>query len=373
LIENPEQCGCPADSRLSDGNCVSLLDCKDGTKNGKCSIEQPFKCNNGRLIEKASDCGCPTEYHVAIDNCEKIQRCADGTEFGACAAEKPLFCNNGTLLEKASVCGCTELEEPDADACVPKKEGSVEHDFEFTLRGTDGKIKFAAYLPIKQKLALLPRYYVCDPDCPTKKEIYSKYFDQEDQKKPLSKLVEVIKSLTPNKEDQARIAISLVQHIPYDDNSFIAKSPLNRYPYEVLFDFTGLCAEKSRLLAFLLRELGFGVALIDFEAQNHEALGIKCPVQFSFNNSGYCFVESTVPSIISDANGNYPEGGKLTSTPEIIVLNDGASLETVLDEFNDAQLWRRIETIAEKNNSELDQNNFSLWKSLIKKYGIITE
>ena len=103
-------------------------------------------------------------------------------------------------------------------------------------------------------------------------------------------------------DDQARIAISLVQQIPYDWQTFGLE---NRYPYEVIYDNTGVCEEKSRLLAFLLRDLGFDVVLFSFESENHMAVGIMCPVQYSYKNTGYCFVETTEPTMITYSQGEY--------------------------------------------------------------------
>lgn len=98
------------------------------------------------------------------------------------------------------------------------------------------------------------------------------------QKNSLNELVRQIKLLTANKDDQARIAISLVQNIPYDYSKLGTVSTNVRYPYEVLYENTGICEEKSLLLTYLLRELGYGIVLFEFKQENHMAVGIKSPL-----------------------------------------------------------------------------------------------
>lgn len=93
------------------------------------------------------------------------------------------------------------------------------------------------------------------------------------------------------------------------------------------------------MLAYLLRELGYGVVLFEFNSENHMAVGVKSPIQYSYLNSGYAFIESTSPTIITDSQGNYVEAGKLTSTPQIIQISDGSSMTTISEEFDDACIF----------------------------------
>ena len=170
------------------------------------------------------------------------------------------------------------------------------------------------------------------------RQYYLKYLDDPTQKNDLDALVRQIKSQTADQDDQARVAISLVQNIPYDYNKLyaVAKTGTTRYPYQVLYDNTGVCSDKSLLLAYLLRELGYGVVLFSFDAENHMAVGIKSPDQYAYRNSGYAFIESTAPSIPTDSAGDYPGAGKLTSTPEIIRISDGIPFFSISEEYQDA-------------------------------------
>jgi uncharacterized membrane protein YgcG len=65
------------------------------------------------------------------------------------------------------------------------------------------------------------------------------------------------------------------------------------YPYETLYDQTGVCADKSILLARLLVELGYDCVFFAFDDANHIALGVRVPRGMDDYNSGYAFVETT--------------------------------------------------------------------------------
>lgn len=95
---------------------------------------------------------------------------------------------------------------------------------------------------------------------------------------------------------------AFVETIPYDQGKADRRtSGLDgitekiAYPYEVLYADTGVCQDKSYLAYAILRELGYGVAIFSFPdpADNHMAVGVKCPPQYANYDSGYCFLETT--------------------------------------------------------------------------------
>jgi len=93
------------------------------------------------------------------------------------------------------------------------------------------------------------------------------------------------------------LTVAFVQEIPYDsakaDNILGGLEEPPRYPYEVLYEQRGVCSGKSFLLVSLLRELGYGAVLFEYEEASHMAVGIKCPKEYSAYESGYCYVETT--------------------------------------------------------------------------------
>jgi hypothetical protein len=341
--------------------------CDDGTHYDRCSKDKPYFCQNGSLILRASDCGCPDGFRVVEDKCEEIPKCNDGTLDGKCSSNKPYFCNNGTFILKASLCGCPKEEIAVGDSCVSKYQiGPAVRTLEYVVRGERGEIKYTSYSGLNDYLKRLPRSYICNPVCPTDEEIQLRYLDEKQQRKLLRGLVDQIKSETNDSDEQVRIAVSLVQHIPYDWEGLTTNSLNNRYPYEVIYDNKGVCGEKSKLLAFILRELGYGVVLFEYSNENHMAVGIKCPKEYSYLNSGYCFIESTSPTIITDSEGEYLGAGKLNSIPTVISISDGISFNSVSEEYNDAQEWNKIGNMG----SVLNNYWYGRWYKLVNKYGM---
>jgi hypothetical protein len=260
---------------------------------------------------------------------------------------------------------------------IPTKNletGVTSRSFAYILRGKTGSINTNLYSGVNNEILSRPspvwciRYNHDSSSCTSEetRQYLLKYLDDPDQKKYLVSLVNSIKTATPNKEDQARIAISLVQNIPYDYSKLNSLSTDVRFPYRVLYENTGICEEKSLLLAYLLRELGYGVVLFEFKSENHMALGVKSPAQYSYKNSGYAFIESTTPSIITDSQGDYVGAGKLTSTPQIFQISDGSSMTSISEEYQDSISYNQLGT-----GRTLAPVQYKQWEMLVWKYGLI--
>jgi len=94
------------------------------------------------------------------------------------------------------------------------------------------------------------------------------------------------------------LTLSFVQAIAYDDakaKNILAKKGTETvlYPYETLFEQKGVCSDKSLLAIAILRQMGYGAAIFAFEDDNHTAIGIACPKEYSTYGSGYCYGETT--------------------------------------------------------------------------------
>ncbi|MFA5246465.1 MAG: hypothetical protein WC408_01075, partial [Candidatus Micrarchaeia archaeon] len=111
-----------------------------------------------------------------------------------------------------------------------------------------------------------------------------------------------------------------------------------------------------------------------FDYPQHEAVGIKCPLQYSFENTGYCFVESADTTIITDSEGDYYSSpttlSKLPSNPTMTVLSEGSSFDSVDEEYNDAETFKKLDEISEKTGGMLQMGEYSTWEGLVKKYGL---
>jgi len=359
---------CPEGQRSLNGNCIPIVECEDGTLEPDCSFEKPFQCINKELVENIELCGCPFNFKQDNNKCIEIQRCIDNTEYNYCSLIKPVFCDaNGNLVNNASFCNCPEFNKITEETCeFDFSIKSIQRKFDFVLKGEKNVFLFSMQSELKKHLEKISRTYYCTPDCPTEKEIILKFLDEKKQKPELMKLVELIKKQSVEADDKARIAVSLVQRIPYDWAKFTPERSQEKYPFEVLFEYKGVCGEKSKLLVFLLKELGYGTAIFDFEAENHWAAGIKCPLEYSYKNSGYCFIESTSSTIITDSNADYVNTGKLVSEPKIIEISEGISFDSVSEEFNDLTELTKLNQLKPINLEE-----YARWKEINKKYGLM--
>ncbi|MCK9595653.1 hypothetical protein M0R19_00510 [Candidatus Pacearchaeota archaeon] len=311
--------------------------------------------------------------YVQVFN-QPILFCNDGTAINTCANIKPYFCQNGTLVEKSSICGCSDISVALDDKCISKYEIAPKKiRLDYTLRGEKSNIDFFVYKGLYNYLSKIPRY-VNDSN-PTLLDLKLKMLDEEQQRELLLPLVIEIINKAKTKEDQARIAISLVQTISFGNSDKTSQFGSNifeyqRYPYEVLYDLQGICSEKSELLIFLLREIGYKTSYLYYNLEDHEATGIGCPKEESLDNTGYCFIETTGPSIITDNGVEYFGVTKLKSSPTIIDISEGISLGENFYEYKDARDLINIRDII-KQEGMITLFQHLRFKSLEKKYGLI--
>ena len=178
--------------------------------------------------------------------------------------------------------------------------------------------------------------------------------NEEKQQKGLLLLVNKIKNITSNKDDQARIAISLVQYIPYDEYAADNDAVVYRYPYETLYDNLGVCGDRSILLASLLQKLDYGVVILDYQLERHRAVGIACDDKYDYLDTGYCFIETNAPAMITDSFRDYPgdlsleiysddDYIKLGAPSEIHYIHQG-SLFNAKEEYQDMTTLYNLET-----------------------------
>ncbi len=144
----------------------------------------------------------------------------------------------------------------------------------------------------------------------------------------VSELAQSIRSIGKennlNENQIVELVASFVQTIPYDYDEFNNREsvvPKIDYPYETLYKNKGICSDKSYLAYSLLRELGYGASFFLFPEDQHIAVGVECPQEYSNYDSGYCFLETT------------SLGNKIGSTPSIIKESGIAASEIELSDF----------------------------------------
>jgi hypothetical protein len=312
-------------------------------------------------------------YSVFFDF--SVRKCNDGTLYNQCSKIQPYSCLTGELVENATLCGCSNVSSIDGDKCVSEYAvGKKTIKLNYVLRGKEGQITFFTYKILYDYLGKIPRFIDSDENF-TLLDFRMKMLDNEHQRELLLPLVVEIQKITPNKEDQARIAISIVQNIPFGSSDKVARiggitSEYQRYPYEVLYDNEGICGEKSELLVFLLRELGYGSSFLYYSKENHEAVGIKCPEKYAVDDSEFCFVETTGPSIISDDKTEYIGIAELKSFPKILIASDGLALSEKAYEYNDARILISIRESA-NDDGIINFIQYLQFKILREKYGLV--
>jgi len=308
----------------------------------------------------------------------KIPTCGDGSFYDTCSIKKPYLCEKGELIEAARFCGCSEGFRKDGDQCVSDfNKNPKEIVLPYLFNSQRREVNFTMYKGLYDYLGNASRFINYNGEEKLfRVDFKFQKINEKNQKEFLLPLVVEIQNLASDKIDQARIAISLVQNIKFGESNKlvnVTKSqtlPYSRYPYEVLYEDEGICGEKSELLSFLLRELGFGTVLFYNKFENHESVGIACPVEESYWNSGYCFVETSAPSILSDDEISYAGNVKLISKPEIMFISDGVSLGKDLQEYKDAKEFGEIRQKIEEGK-KLSSSESRKLDELNKRYGLV--
>jgi len=187
---------------------------------------------------------------------------------------------------------------------VTKTQATSPNDYAATLSWIYKLENFKLNFPLKSSMdsayanSVKTFYYTGNIEpASAREQFYSIFFNKKTGDTSVKDLVaygrEVATSRSWTNDQTAEFLIALVQYIPYD-NAKLNQDPMQpNYPYETLYKNSGICSDKTFLTVAILRELGYGAAILDFPNLNHSAAGIACPISDSVNNSGYCYVETT--------------------------------------------------------------------------------
>jgi len=209
-------------------------------------------------------------------------------------------------------------------------------------------------------------------------EVCLKEFSEEaEEDNTISKIASDIKVVALKNglrdDELLELTVAFVQSIPYDEDKLElvmhSDNPEDlypMYPYEVLYNNKGVCGGKSFLAASLMKELGYGVALLYYspivESEvGHIAPAVKCPMEYSSYNSGYCYAETTetgfkIGDIPIDIDDGIPKTRTLINlfeeknvfdldglkNAEIYMIADGNSYQEII---NTVQIIQKIETL----------------------------
>jgi chaperonin cofactor prefoldin len=119
----------------------------------------------------------------------------------------------------------------------------------------------------------------------------------------IKRLVDGLKIVASNEGyseyETIEYVISFIQTLPYTvDDETTPWNEYPRYPIETLFDRGGDCEDTSILTAMILYEMGYDVALIILEDENHCAVGVKggegiYGTYYLVDGTKYFFLETT--------------------------------------------------------------------------------
>jgi hypothetical protein len=228
------------------------------------------------------------------------------------------FIISSIIILSVLLSGCISILSPssqsssvlDSTKCVlpsifDSSSNTITRSYPYIINGQEGSITLTLNDKWKD-------YFSCRSDeiGPARVENYiliskQKILMKETEKySALNPLVDAIKSKSTDPDVQARIAVNLVQHIPANCKLEQEVQALNYSenihfpsPYEVLYQNTGICDDKSVLLASLLHQLGYNSAYIAFDFQHHAMAGIGTngndQYKNKFGNSGFSLIETT--------------------------------------------------------------------------------
>ena len=197
-----------------------------------------------------------------------------------------------------------EKEVQSQEKPFPPLSQPTEKTFNWEYKGIKYNLNETLYQSTYDYYKSEPKQYSYEGNLPAdwEKEYYSMFLKGANGDGTISDLAKKIHDLGKKHnltDDQIiDLIMSFVQSIAYDDEeakNISAKTGnvTMRFPYEVLWDQMGVCSDKSLLAYALLKEMGYGVALFTFEQENHMAVAIQCPQDYSNYNSGYCYAETT--------------------------------------------------------------------------------
>src|SRR4030042_3331297 len=221
---------------------------------------------------------------------------------------------------------------------------------------------------VYQTLFNLPDY-TCS-GYPTLADCYNTLLlGRADQKEELQPLVDWLNRKIKKDGDRVRAAASLVQNIDYDYNKdtgteegATGRGHGVRYPYETIYENSGICGEKSYLIVYLLKELGYGTATMTFLSPLHQVAGVKCAPEYDFRDTGYCIIQPNWRQMITWGGSQEDDDPYLTT-----VLSDGKTFNAKSDYKDSRKYWTIINSI---EAGTYTKKQAKAYKKLIKKYGL---
>jgi hypothetical protein len=208
--------------------------------------------------------------------------------------------------------------------------------FSYFTDGTMKTMSYTTYGGLADFLSGTSHSYHYDPET----GVIIELLENQDQNEFMRLFIDMIRQRSVTDDDQAKIAISLVQRIPSNGIRYSRTATEWYYPYETVHNNKGSAADKAILLAYILNELGFDTVL--FEFPNHLAVGVKTSSSHAFSDTEYAFIETTRPTIITYEPDTISGGYTISQNPRIIHLSGGRKALDVSTEYGDAMRMKQL-------------------------------
>ncbi|MEI7890637.1 MAG: transglutaminase-like domain-containing protein [bacterium] len=232
-----------------------------------------------------------------------------------------------TAIEQLATGSEASLTVKPQEAVFPVMENQVSRDFNWEYRGVKYSLKEKLFESVYKYYNLQPKAYFYEGEIKAnwQDDYYAMFLKANANDDSIAKLALEIQALGKAhklSDDQiVDLVLAFVQAIKYDDakaKNILASigSETVLYPYELLYQQSGVCSDKSLLAIAILRELGYGTAIFAYEQDNHMAIGVQCLKEYSTYGSGYCYSETTsvgnkigiIPSFDSNSNKTVDAG-----------------------------------------------------------------
>lgn len=181
-----------------------------------------------------------------------------------------------------------------------RKTSAATNSDELITRSYNWNYKGTSYswkLTIPQSLY---SYYRSQPHDRSKLTTYKEYVISSKDKPYLDALLKKLKESGERKgysdAENVMNVVAFVQALPYfKDNASTIYDEYPRYPVETLVDNGGDCEDTAILTAAFLKEMGYGVVLLN--PPQHMAVGVKCSncagTYYEYNGYRYYYLETT--------------------------------------------------------------------------------
>lgn len=190
------------------------------------------------------------------------------------------------------------FDNPNATDNQTNSQADIEHQFTWLYKGQEYQIDLDLSSDLYQTYATSPKsfYYTGKLPDDWRNQYYEMFLTPKSVDNSVAIILNQLKKIAAKdnltNDQLVELTLSFVQTIPYDQNKDLEEGQLN-YPYELLYRQLGVCSEKTFLAVMLIRGLGYGAAILDYDEVNHAAVGIACPAEYDVYDSGYCYAETT--------------------------------------------------------------------------------